>query len=131
MSAVEDRHDPSPAHPPRMQALARLPIDRVFTMRGFGTVVTGTLISGTIRREDELEVFPSGRRVRVRGLQVHGKASPHGIQAQAKKARGDPAAVTRCKRRSGNRMCRTGRRWAAERTAPTPTSRLTRIPQPG
>lgn len=54
------------------RALARLPIDRVFTMKGFGTVVTGTLISGTIRREEELEVFPLGRRVRVRGVQVHG-----------------------------------------------------------
>jgi selenocysteine-specific elongation factor len=53
-------------------ALARLPIDRVFTMRGFGTVVTGTLLSGTIRREDELEVFPEDKRLRVRGIQVHG-----------------------------------------------------------
>jgi selenocysteine-specific elongation factor len=53
-------------------ALARLPIDRVFTMKGFGTVVTGTLVAGTIRKEDELEVFPSGKRVRVRGVQVHG-----------------------------------------------------------
>src|SRR3981081_4702140 len=60
--------------PPRdSQAIARLPIDRVFTMKGFGTEVTGTLISGTIRKEDELEVFPTGRRVRVRGLQVHGQ----------------------------------------------------------
>jgi selenocysteine-specific elongation factor len=55
------------------QAIARLPIDRVFTMKGFGTVVTGTLIAGTICKEDEMEVFPSGRRVRVRGLQVHGQ----------------------------------------------------------
>ena len=53
-------------------ALARLPIDRVFTMRGFGTVVTGTLLSGMIRREDELEVFPEDKRLRVRGIQVHG-----------------------------------------------------------
>lgn len=61
------------AAPPRdSSAIARLPIDRVFTMKGFGTVVTGTLIAGTIRREDELEVFPTGRRVRVRGAQVHG-----------------------------------------------------------
>src|SRR3954451_1118237 len=44
-------------------ALARLPIDRVFTMKGFGVVVTGTLISGTIRKEDELEIFPAGQRV--------------------------------------------------------------------
>src|ERR1700722_13739993 len=46
------------------QALVRLPIDRVFTMKGFGTVVTGTLISGTIRLEDELVATPFGRRVR-------------------------------------------------------------------
>ena len=56
-------------------ALARLPIDRVFSMKGFGTVVTGTLISGTIRKEEELEVFPGGGRVRVRGVQVHGEAA--------------------------------------------------------
>src|SRR6516164_4730015 len=47
------------------QAVARLPIDRVFTMKGFGTVVTGTLINGTIRREDEMEVFPLDKKVRV------------------------------------------------------------------
>ena len=63
-------------------ALARLPIDRVFTMKGFGTVVTGTLISGTIRREDELEVFPTGKRVRVRGVQVHGKTADAAIAGQ-------------------------------------------------
>lgn len=53
-------------------AITRLPIDRVFVMKGHGTVVTGTLISGAIRKEDELQVFPSGRRVRVRNVQVHG-----------------------------------------------------------
>jgi selenocysteine-specific elongation factor len=57
------------------EALARLPIDRVFTMKGFGTVVTGTLLSGTIHQEDELEVFPTGRRVRVRGVHVYGRAA--------------------------------------------------------
>ncbi len=63
-------------------ALARLPIDRVFTMKGFGTVVTGTLISGTVAKEDELEVFPIGQRVRVRGLQVHGQAAAHVVAGQ-------------------------------------------------
>jgi selenocysteine-specific elongation factor len=63
-------------------ALARLPIDRVFTMKGFGTVVTGTLISGTIRKEDELEVFPIGKRVRVRGVQVHGETADKAIAGQ-------------------------------------------------
>lgn len=56
-------------------ALARLPVDRVFTMKGFGTVVTGTLISGTIRKDEELEVFPRGGRARVRGVQVHGQTA--------------------------------------------------------
>lgn len=64
------------------KALPRLPIDRVFSMKGFGTVVTGTLISGTIRKEDEMEVFPTGRRVRVRGVQVHGSAAEQAIAGQ-------------------------------------------------
>jgi selenocysteine-specific elongation factor len=63
-------------------AIARLPIDRVFTMKGFGTVVTGTLISGTIKKEDELELFPCGRRVRVRGIQVHGAAAEQATAGQ-------------------------------------------------
>ena len=63
-------------------AIARLPIDRVFSMKGFGTVVTGTLVSGVIRKEDELEAFPSGRRVRVRGVQVHGKSAEQAVAAQ-------------------------------------------------
>jgi len=49
----------------------RLPIDRVFTMSGFGTVVTGTLADGSLSAGEELEVVPSGRIVRVRGLQRH------------------------------------------------------------
>ncbi|MFL6304966.1 MAG: selenocysteine-specific translation elongation factor [Candidatus Sulfotelmatobacter sp.] len=64
------------------EALARLPIDRVFTMKGFGTVVTGTLISGTIRREEELQVFPGGDRVRVRGVQVHGHDADKAVAGQ-------------------------------------------------
>lgn len=65
----------SQLQPRDSQALPRLPVDRVFTMKGFGTIVTGTLMAGTIRREAELEVFPTGRRVRVRGVQVHGQAA--------------------------------------------------------
>lgn len=64
------------------QAIARLPIDRVFTMKGFGTVVTGTLINGTIRREDEMELFPVGKKVRVRGIQVHGQSADHAFAGQ-------------------------------------------------
>ncbi len=62
--------------------LTRLPIDRVFVMKGFGTVVTGTLISGAIAKEEELEIFPRGRRVRVRGIQVHGSASDKALAGQ-------------------------------------------------
>jgi len=63
-------------------ALVRLPIDRVFTMKGFGAVVTGTLVAGTIRKEEELEVFPSGKRVRVRGVQVHGLPAEAAVAGQ-------------------------------------------------
>src|SRR5271165_5395571 len=63
-------------------AVFRLPIDRVFTMKGFGTVVTGTLISGTVRKEQEVEVHPAGTRLRVRGVQVHGKAANEAIAGQ-------------------------------------------------
>jgi selenocysteine-specific elongation factor len=52
--------------------LPRLPVDRVFSMRGFGTVVTGTLTSGAIHADQELIALPSERRVKVRGIQVHG-----------------------------------------------------------
>jgi selenocysteine-specific elongation factor len=60
----------------------RLPIDRVFSMKGFGTVVTGTLISGALAKEQEVEVYPSERRSRVRGLQVHGAAADRAIAGQ-------------------------------------------------
>lgn len=58
--------------PKSADANFRLPIDRVFTIKGFGTVVTGTLISGAVKKDEEVEVFPAGKRVRVRGVQVHG-----------------------------------------------------------
>jgi selenocysteine-specific elongation factor len=64
------------------EALFRLPIDRVFTMKGFGAVVTGTLISGKIKKEEEVEIFPSRKRARVRGVQVHGSAADQAIAGQ-------------------------------------------------
>jgi selenocysteine-specific elongation factor len=60
----------------------RLPIDRAFSMKGFGTVVTGTLISGSIRAEDEVELFPGGQRLRVRGVQSGGKSIERAIAGQ-------------------------------------------------
>jgi len=64
------------------EALFRLPIDRVFTMKGFGAVVTGTLIAGKVKKEEEVEVFPSRKRARVRGVQVHGSSADQAIAGQ-------------------------------------------------
>ena len=62
---------------PRRNAdsLPRLPLDRTFVMPGFGTVVTGTLVSGSLHAGQELEIEPGGRAVRARGIQVHGSAA--------------------------------------------------------
>ncbi|MCZ2097959.1 MAG: SelB C-terminal domain-containing protein [Anaerolineae bacterium] len=63
------------AIPPRMDfGTPRLPIDRAFTMSGFGTVVTGTLLGGSLRVGDDIELQPSGLRGRVRGLQSYRQA---------------------------------------------------------
>jgi selenocysteine-specific elongation factor len=57
----------------RPEGPTRLPVDRVFSVKGFGTVVTGTLVAGTIRDEQELVALPAGRVVKARGVQVHGQ----------------------------------------------------------
>jgi len=62
--------------------LARLPIDRVFTIKGFGTVVTGTLAAGALGVDDRVEVFPRGLVAKVRGLQVHGHAVERAVAGQ-------------------------------------------------
>ena len=58
----------------------RLPVDRAFSIHGFGTVVTGTLTSGSVKAEQEVEAHPGGTRFRVRGVEVHGSPAP---EAQA------------------------------------------------
>ncbi|MBZ5724225.1 MAG: selenocysteine-specific translation elongation factor [Acidobacteriia bacterium] len=60
----------------------RLPIDRVFSVKGFGTVATGTLVSGSLVKEQEVEVYPAGRRLRVRGVQVHGSKAERAVAGQ-------------------------------------------------
>jgi selenocysteine-specific elongation factor len=71
------------AVPPRAtDQLPRLPIDRVFTIRGFGTVVTGTLMAGGLGVDDRVEVFPKGLQAKVRGLQTHGRPVPRAIAGQ-------------------------------------------------
>ncbi len=64
------------------EAQFRLPIDRVFVMKGFGAVVTGTLIAGKIKKEEEVEIFPMRQHARVRGVQVHGAATDQAIAGQ-------------------------------------------------
>jgi len=59
--------------PRSIDVIGRLPIDRSFSMKGFGTVVTGTLASGHLTEGMELELLPRNRRVRVRGIQTHGR----------------------------------------------------------
>lgn len=70
------------AHAREAGGAFRLPIDRSFTLRGFGTIVTGTLAAGSIHAEDEVEVLPSGRRLRVRSLQVHGEKTASATAGQ-------------------------------------------------
>jgi len=60
----------------------RLPIDRHFTVAGFGTVVTGTLLSGKVRVGDTVEILPPGERIRVREVQVHGKKVEEALAGQ-------------------------------------------------
>ncbi|MCD9187067.1 MAG: selenocysteine-specific translation elongation factor [Pyrinomonadaceae bacterium] len=80
------------------EAIARLPIDRSFTVKGFGAVVTGTLISGEIHETQDLEILPLNKKVRVRGLQTHGKQvrSAHSGQRTAVNLGGiEHAEITR------------------------------------
>lgn len=58
-----------------INSIACLPIDRVFTIKGSGTVVTGTLISGQIKQGEELEIFPVGKKSKIRSVQVHNSST--------------------------------------------------------
>jgi selenocysteine-specific elongation factor len=71
--AVEEESD---------SGLFRLPVDRVFTMRGFGTVVTGTVVTGRIATGEEVVLLPPGRKARIRGIQVHNETVPEAEAGQ-------------------------------------------------
>jgi selenocysteine-specific elongation factor len=60
--------------PKPVKGIFRVPIDRVFTLKGFGTVITGTAISGSISLDDQVEVLPKGIKTKVRGIQSHGES---------------------------------------------------------
>jgi selenocysteine-specific elongation factor len=95
----------------------RLPIDRVFSVRGFGTVATGTLISGSIAKEQTVELYPRRRQLRVRGVEVHGSSAERAVAGQrtavnlpdiepAELARGDVLSEPGCFRAADRVDCR-------------------------
>jgi len=65
-----------------VETIVRLPIDRSFTISGFGTVITGTLVSGSIKKGEELEVFPIEKNCKVRNIQVHGEDKDEAFAGQ-------------------------------------------------
>lgn len=71
-----------PLTPRSTTGAVRLPVDRVFTMRGFGVVVTGTLFSGSLHLDERLEVLPQRETARVRGLQVHNHSVAEAVAGQ-------------------------------------------------
>jgi selenocysteine-specific elongation factor len=68
--------------PKSPNGILRLPIDRVFTMKGFGTVITGTLLSGTISVEQEVDILPKSIKTKVRGIQSHNQAAQRAVAGQ-------------------------------------------------
>ncbi|MCI9339940.1 MAG: selenocysteine-specific translation elongation factor [Dorea sp.] len=56
-----------------VRTIPRLPVDRAFSLSGFGTIITGTLVSGTISKEDTLQMYPVGKECKIRSIQVHGQ----------------------------------------------------------
>ncbi|MDA8099767.1 MAG: selenocysteine-specific translation elongation factor [Nitrospiraceae bacterium] len=68
--------------PKSSNGVLRLPIDRVFTMKGFGTVITGTLHAGSISQDQEVEILPKNITTKVRGIQSHGKAAQRAVAGQ-------------------------------------------------
>lgn len=72
-SEIEDRD---------IENIPRLPIDRVFTLTGFGTIITGTLLQGNLKISDEVEIYPKGLKARIRSIQVHGENSETAIAGQ-------------------------------------------------
>jgi selenocysteine-specific elongation factor len=111
-AALDETLDRLPEPPDRGRP--RLPVDRVFTMRGSGTVVTGTLSGGTLRAEGEAELLPGRRRVRIRALQGHG--APLASATPARRLAVNLAGVATGQVARGDVLVLAGQ-WAATRTA--------------
>ncbi len=80
IKALDDISSDIPERP--VSSLFRLPVDRVFTMKGFGTVITGTLISGQVRVGEDIMIYPSQLTAKVRGIQVHNLAVNEALAGQ-------------------------------------------------
>jgi selenocysteine-specific elongation factor len=100
------------AEPKRTEGILRLPIDRVFSIRGFGTVVTGTLWSGTLRAGDEVAILPGDLRSRVRRLQVHGQTVEQAVAGQRTAVNLPGLEVSQLER--GDLLCRPATLRASE-----------------
>lgn len=88
------------------EAPFKMPIDRVFVMRGFGTVVTGTVDRGAVAVDEEVEIQPSGSRTRVRGIQVHGHEQGAALAGQ--RAALNLAGVAKAEVSRGEVVCQSG-----------------------
>jgi selenocysteine-specific elongation factor len=124
-AALDEALDRLPEPPDRGRP--RLPVDRVFTMRGSGTVVTGTLSGGTLHAEGEAELLPTRRRVRVRGLQGHGAPLP--AASPARRLAVNLAGVATAQVARGDVLALPGQ-WAATRTADCRLRCLASAPAP-
>jgi selenocysteine-specific elongation factor len=111
-AALDEVLDRLPEPPDRGRP--RVPVDRVFTMRGSGTVVTGTLSGGTLPGTGEVELLPAGRRLRVRGLQGHGR--PLAAATPARRVAVNLAGVATDRVARGDVLVLPGQ-WAATWTA--------------
>jgi selenocysteine-specific elongation factor len=111
-TALDQTLDRLPEPPDRGRP--RLPVDRVFTMRGAGTVVTGTLSGGTLHADGEAELLPARRKVRIRALQGHG--APLAAASPARRLAVNLAGVATDQVARGDVLALPGQ-WAATRTA--------------
>lgn len=122
------------AEPKRTEGTARLPVDRVFSIRGFGTVITGTLWSGALAVGDEVSILPADLRSRVRRLQVHGQTVERAVAGQRTAVNLPGLEVSQIER--GDVLCLPGTLRASEafdatlallRDAPRPLANRARI----
>src|SRR3954447_6199929 len=90
----------------RIDGAARLPVDRVFSVKGFGTVVTGTLVSGRIRQDDELRLMPADLAIKARGLQVHGRTE--GVAEAGRRVAVNVGGVDLTQVERGDTLCTPG-----------------------